>query len=142
MISDIQAARILGLVSIGLGAVELVSGRRTSDALGIDKPGLIETMGGREIATGLMAMGYPDRAWPIWGRVAGDVIDLAVLGIGLGSDNRRRHNAAWAAIGVLGIMLLDVTVAASLTRREQKALSTAKRTHIRRKLGEPLQRAA
>lgn len=138
MISDIQAARLLGLTSLGLGAFQLVYGRDTADALGIDKSGVVESIGGREIATGLMAMGYPDAAWPIWARVAGDVADLAVLGVRLGSGNRRRHNVAWAAIGVLGVALLDITVAASLTKRERRALGTAKRTHIRRKLGTPV----
>lgn len=142
MINDIQTARLLGVVSLGLGAFELATGRRTSHALGIGKPGLVETFGGREIATGLMAMGYPDRAWPIWGRVAGDVMDLAVLGVALGRGNRRRHNAAWAAIFVLGVTLVDVTVAAALTRREQKALATAKRTRIPRKLAAPVAKPA
>lgn len=137
MISDVQSARILGLVSLGLGAVELIGGRTTADALGIEKPRLVEAFGGREVATGLMAMAYPDRAWPIWGRVAGDVADLAVLGVALGNGNRRRHNAAWAAIAVLGITLVDIAVAASLTRREQRALETARRTHVHRSLGAP-----
>ena len=142
MISDIQAARLLGLASLGLGAVELVAGRRTARVLGIEKPEVVASFGGREIFTGLMAMGYPDRAWPIWARVAGDVMDLAVLAVALGSGNRRRHNAAWAAIGVLGLTLADVAVAVALSRREQKALVTARRTRVPRKLGEPMAKLA
>lgn len=142
MISDIQSSRLLGFASLGLGAFSLFRGRDTADALGIDKPEVVATAGGREIFTGLMAMGYPDRAWPIWARVAGDVMDLAVLGVALGRGNARRHNAAWAAIGVLGLTLVDVAVASSLTRREHKALATAKRTRVRRPLGEPMNKAA
>lgn len=132
MISDIQFARLLGIASLGLGALGLIAGRDTADALGIDKPLVTELVGAREVATGLMAMGYPDRAWPIWGRVAGDVMDLAVLGVALGSGNRKRHNAAWAAIGVLGLAVADVALALSLTRREQRAMTTARRTRITR----------
>ncbi len=140
--NDIQMARILGLLSLGLGAAELGFGRRASRELGIGKPGLVEGFGAREIATGLAVLGYPDRAWPIWGRVAGDVADLALLASALGSGNRRRHNAAWAAIGVLGVTLVDIAVAVALTRRDRKALSTASRTHVRRKLGAPMPKAA
>ena len=140
--NDIQTARLLGLFSLGLGVFELAMGRTASRELGVEKPELVEAFGAREIATGLMALGYPDRAWPIWGRVAGDVADLALLASALGSGNRQRHNAAWAAIGVLAVTLADIGVALSLSRREQKALATARRTHIRRKLGEPLSKAA
>ena len=139
--NEIQMARLLGLLSLGLGAAELASGRRMARQLGVTKPELIEGFGAREIGNGLAAMAYPDYAWPIWGRVAGDAMDLALLAGALGSGNRRRHNAAWAAIGVLGITLIDIAVATMLTRREFKAQGTAKRTHIRRKLGAPLPKA-
>lgn len=136
--NDIQLARLLGFVSLGLGAAELAAGRRISDALGIDKCGFVEGFGAREIGTGLAALGYPDRAWPIWGRVAGDAMDLALLASALGRHDHRGRNAAWAAMAVLGITLLDVAVAIALTRREAKARATARRTHVRRKPGEPL----
>lgn len=140
--NDIQMARVLGLLSLGLGATEIAMPRCLSRELGVEKPHLVEAFGAREVVTGLLALTFPDRAWPIWGRVAGDVLDLAVLTATLGSGNRRRHNAAWAALGVLGVTLADVAVALALTRREQKALATARRTHRRRKLGTPLPKAA
>ncbi len=140
--NDIQMARILGLLSLGLGATEIAMPRCASSSLGIGKPHLVEAFGGREILAGALALAYPDRAWPIWGRVAGDVADLALLASALGSSNRRRHNAAWAALGVLGITLVDVAVAVALSKREGKALATARRTHIRRKLGQPLPKTA
>jgi hypothetical protein len=140
--NDIQMARVLGLLSLGLGAAELAMPRCVSHELGLEKPHVVEAFGGREILNGLLALGYPDRAWPIWARVGGDVLDLAVLAVALGSGNRRRHNAAWAALGVLGVTLADVAVAVALTRREQKALATARRTHIRRKPGTPLPKTA
>src|SRR3954453_7120590 len=115
--NDIQMARVLALLSFKLGALELLFGRRIASELGLGKHELIAAFGAREIATGMMAMGHPDSALPIWGRVAGDVMDLALLASALGSSNRRRHNAAWAAIGVLGITLIDVAVATMLTKR-------------------------
>jgi hypothetical protein len=140
--NDIQMARVLGLLSLGLGAAEIALPRCVSHELGLEKPHVVEAFGGREILNGLLALGYPDRAWPIWARVGGDVLDLAVLAVALGSGNRRRHNAAWAALGVLGVTLADIAVAVALTRREQKALATARRTRIRRKPGTELPKTA
>jgi len=144
MINDIQMARLLGLVSIGLGTTELVCGRRISRELGIGigKHEVVDAFGLREIGTGLFALTHPDSSLPVWGRVAGDVMDLALLASALGSNNRRRHNAAWAAIGVLGITLIDVAVATMLTRRAQKALATGKRTRVKRPLGTPMPKTA
>jgi len=140
--NDIQMARVLALLSFKLGGLELMFGRRIARELGLGKHELVDAFGLREIATGAMAMGYPDSALPIWGRVAGDVMDLALLASALGSSNRRRHRAAWAAIAVLGITLVDVAVALSLTKREQKAVTTGQRTRVRRPLGAPMPKAA
>ena len=140
--NDIQMARLLGLLSLGLGATKIAMPRCVASQVGVGKPHLVEAFGAREIGAGLLALTYPDRAWPIWGRVAGDVADLALLASALGSSNRRRHNAAWAALGVLGITLVDIAVAVALTKRGRKAIATARRTHIRRKPGEPVPKTA
>jgi hypothetical protein len=140
--NDIQMARLLGLVSLGLGAAELAAGRRISRELGIGKPAVVDAFGAREIGTGLMVMAHPDSSLPMWGRVAGDVMDMALLASALGSNNRRRHNAAWAALGVLGVTLVDVAVAVMLTKRERRALTTGQRTRIRRPLGTPMPKSA
>ena len=140
--NDIQMARLLGLVSIGLGAAELLAGRQISRGLGLGKHQVVDAFGVREIGTGLFTLTHPDSPLPIWGRVAGDVMDLALLASALGSGNRRRHNAAWAAIGVLGISLIDAAVATMLTRRTQRALATGQRTRVRRPLGTPMPKTA
>ncbi len=140
--NDVQLARLLGLASLGLGAAEIGAGRWIARELGVQKPQLIEAFGAREVGNGMMALMYPDRAWPIWGRVAGDVMDLALLASALGSRNRRRHNAAWSAIFVLAVTLTDVACATMLTQRGTKALQTARRTHVKRKLGTPMPKSA
>jgi hypothetical protein len=136
--NDIQLARLLGLVSLKLGVVELFCGRWLSRQLGIDKPELVDAFGAREVANGLAVMAHPDKALPLWGRVAGDVMDLALLSTALGSGNRRRQNAAWAMLGVIGVTVLDVAVATMLTRRQQKARATAYRTRLNKPLGAPV----
>lgn len=129
--NDIQLSKILGLFSLGLGALELVASRRIAAALGVGSPGLIKTLGVREIAAGIMVLNKPDTAMPVWSRVAGDALDVAVLATGLDHGNPQRGGAAAAMAFVLATTVLDVAVAASLNQREQIALQTARRTRVR-----------
>ena len=130
--NDIQLAKILGLFSLGLGAFELLASRRIAESLGVGTPTLVKAFGAREIAAGLMVLNAPDQAMPVWGRVAGDALDVAVLATGLGSDNRQRGGAVGAMLFVLVAAAVDVAVATSLNRREQTALQTGRRTRVRR----------
>ncbi len=130
--NDIQLSKFLGWFSLGLGALEMFASRRIAHTLGLDSPRLIQAFGAREVVAGLMVLGQPDASTPVWGRVAGDAMDVAVLATGLGSDNPKRHGAAWAMLFVLGATALDIAVAASLTRREGQALATARRTRVAR----------
>lgn len=132
--NDIQLSKSLGLFSLGLGALELLASRRIAAALGVGSPGLVKAFGAREIAAGLMVLNKPDMAMPVWGRVAGDAMDAAVLATGLGPGNRQRGGAVAALAFVLAAAALDVAVAASLARRDQTALQTARRTRVQRKL--------
>ena len=68
----------------------------------------------------------------VWGRVAGDAMDAAVLARGLGSGNSQRGGAVGAMLFVLATTTLDVAVAASLNQRQQTALQTGRRTRVRR----------
>ena len=129
--NDIQLSKFLGWFSLGLGAFELLASRRISRALGVGSSGLVQAFGAREVAAGLMVLGKPDTAMPVWGRVVGDAMDAAVLATGLGGNNRQRHGAAWAMLFVLGAAALDVAVASSLTRRDHQALQTARRTRLK-----------
>lgn len=128
--NDIQLARFLGWFSLGLGVFELAAGRRIAAALGVGNAALVRGFGAREVAAGLMVLGQPDSAGPVWNRVAGDAMDAAVLAAGLGSGNRQRHSAAWAMLFVLSAAVLDVGVATALTRRGQRAHGTARRTRV------------
>ena len=129
--NEIQLSKFLGWFSLGLGALELLASRRIAMMLGVASPGLVQAFGAREIAAGLMVLNKPDTAMPVWRRVAGDAMDAAVLTTGLGYGNRQRSKAAATLVFVLGATALDVAVAAALSRREQKALSTARRTRVR-----------
>lgn len=131
--NDVQTAKFLGWFSVGLGAAELVLGRRMNRALGLGQsPALVRAFGAREVAAGAMVLMYPDMAAPIWLRVAGDALDLAVLARALTTRNRRRQATLVSTLAVLGVTALDVVTAASLSQRHSRALATARRTQVQR----------
>ncbi len=132
--NDVQLSKLLGLFSLGLGALELLASRRIAAGLGVGSPALIKAFGAREIAAGLMVLNKPDTAMPVWGRVAGDAMDAAVLVTGLGSGNRQRGGALAALAFVLAATALDVAVAGALSRRDDTALQTARRTRVQKPL--------
>lgn len=129
--NDIQLSKILGWFSLGLGTLELLTSRRIATMLNVASPRLVRAFGFREVAAGLMILNKPDTAMPVWGRVVGDVMDAAMLAPGLGYGNRQRGRAAAAMLFVLSAAALDVAVATALSRGEQKALHTARRTRVR-----------
>ncbi len=108
-----QLARGLGWFSIGLGLVEVLGARRLGRALGLEhRSGLLRIFGIREIVTGIGILAAPRARrviapW-IWGRVAGDALDLLVLGSRLRGDNPRRRAAAFATANVAAVSALDV----------------------------------
>ncbi len=107
-------ARGLGWFSIGLGMAELVAphwlGRQTG--LG-QRTTLLRVMGLREIASGLAVLARPRSPWPLWGRFAGDLLDLAVLINGYRSSSQRERVAVSIAM-VAGVTLLDAMTARQL----------------------------
>src|SRR5947208_5187251 len=90
-------ARGLGWFSIGLGLAEMLAPRMLSEQLGMEgKEPLLRFYGAREMAAGVgILMSDNPGPW-IWGRVAGDALDLATLAAGLEEKNPRKSNVAIA----------------------------------------------
>jgi hypothetical protein len=112
-----RVARGLGWFSIGLGLTEIIAPGRLAKALGLDgHERLVQAYGAREIASGVGALSV-DPAPAIWSRVGGDLLDLGTLAVGLrNGDEAQRRNAGMAIAAVVGITLVDLLTAASLTR--------------------------
>jgi hypothetical protein len=73
-------------------------------------------MGAREIAQGLGILIRPrPTAW-LWSRVAGDVLDLSLLGLTAAKNPGRRGRTAFAAANVLGVAAPDVFESLHLAR--------------------------
>jgi uncharacterized membrane protein len=72
-------------------------------------------MGLREIGHGIGILGQERPAGAVWSRVAGDILDLALLSTQLDSDNPKREKALAATFSVLGVAALDLFTARALS---------------------------
>jgi uncharacterized membrane protein len=117
-----RLAQVLGWFSIGLGTAQLLAPRRVSRLIGASEyPFLMRLLGLRELASGIGMLTQHRRTPWAGARVAGDVMDLALLGTAMRRDGLRRNRLAAATAAVAGVTALDVAVTASLARRESGA---------------------
>ncbi|MGY1726725.1 hypothetical protein ACI79J_07115 [Geodermatophilus sp. SYSU D01062] len=115
-----RTARLLGLASLGLGTSMLASPAAVARFAGVDDSPValpvVTAVGARELAhaAGLLA-GRPGWAWT---RVAGDAVDLAVMGVALqnrrGERERRLRNVV---VGASVLAALDLLTALRSRRR-------------------------
>jgi uncharacterized membrane protein len=117
-----QLAKALGWFSIGLGLAQLIAPRRVSRAIGApERPNVMRALGAREIASGVGILSQRRPATWLWGRVVGDVMDLAMLGAAARS-NRMPNRLGWATAAVAGIAVLDLLSSIDNTQRKQMGL--------------------
>ena len=116
-------ARGLGVFSIALGLFEVVAARSLTRALGMQgNETLVRLYGLREIAKGVGILASNDPMPWMWGRVAGDALDLATLATGLEGDNPKRDNVMLALASVAGVTALDIYCAQTLSRESPTPL--------------------
>ena len=114
-----RMARALGWFSIGLGLSEIAAPEKVGEAAGLGHHSdLLRWFGVRELATGIGILARRRRAPWLWARVAGDLLDLAVLGTGLKGSAEQRHRATMAGAAVLGVTLLDVITSRRLSHQQ------------------------
>ena len=65
-------------------------------------------MGLREIGHGIAILSQEQPARAVWSRVAGDMLDLALLGTQLDSNNPEREKTLAATMSVLGVAAVDL----------------------------------
>lgn len=108
-------AQGLGWFSIGLGLAELLAPRDVARFLGMEEHSeLIRAYGAREMVAGVGILAQDDPTPWLWGRVAGDVLDLGTLAMGLRQSNPQRGNVGLAIAAVAGVTALDVLCAQTL----------------------------
>jgi hypothetical protein len=113
-------AQGLGWFSIGLGLAELAAPGHLARLLGMEeRTELIRAYGAREIMTGIGILSQQDPAPWVWGRVAGDAVDLATLAPGLRADNPAQRNVIVGVAAVAGVTVLDAVCAQRLSRQRR-----------------------
>ena len=110
----------LGWFSIGLGLTEICATRSLARLIGLPERdstfSTLRALGVREVGHGVAILAQPDSAARVWARVAGDALDLSVLGAAM-ADEEADGTRVSAAIGaVLGTAALDVMCAQELSR--------------------------
>jgi uncharacterized membrane protein len=115
-----RRAKGLGWFSIGLGLAQIAAPRTVARFIGVnDDDETRNTMfavGLREITSGLGILSRPRPAGWVWGRVGGDLMDLALLGRAMRADDSDRNRVAAATAAVVGVTLLDVMTGQKLSK--------------------------
>src|SRR3954469_16849380 len=117
-----QVANGLGWFSIGLGLAELLAPGMMSSVVGARRRHgpLMRFLGLREIGAGILILSGA-RAAGCWSRVAGDLMDLSLLGADLGAPGTDKGRAIGSTAAVVGVTVLDALTALELTRSQSGA---------------------
>ncbi len=119
-------ADLLGYFSLGLGLAELLAPDAMSRLIGVRNPDAtnhktMRAMGLREIAAGIGILSSEQPAKAVWARVAGDAIDIALLGKTLANSDNHRGRTLFATANVLAVTALDVATARQLSEQPRTA---------------------
>jgi len=114
-------ADFLGVFSLGLGLAQVIAPAGMSKLCGIkDAEGnarLMRALGAREISNGIAILSRQQPEKALWSRVAGDALDLALLGKAMANPENSRGRALFATANVLAVTALDVMAARTLSRQ-------------------------
>jgi uncharacterized membrane protein len=129
-------ARTLGWFSVALGLAEVAAPRRLARLIGVaERPErllLLRALGLRELTSGAgILTGKRPAPW-LWSRVAGDAVDLGLLGraMRLPDADAPRLTAATAAVG--GVAALDVFCSTRAHRDVENGMEVRKFITINR----------
>jgi uncharacterized membrane protein len=119
-------ARALVWVSLGLGLAEVLAPKRVQKLVGIKRGNhstLIRLAGVREIGHALLLLIQSRPLTGIWSRIAGDAMDLGLLGAAYTMPRVQKNRVSAATVSIVGITALDALTAAQLTRKRNKVES-------------------
>jgi uncharacterized membrane protein len=120
MLSGDRLAQALGWFSVGLGLAAVTAPRRMSRMIGLgDHNLLLRIIGLRELASGVGILTQRQPTGWLWSRVAGDIMDLALLRRGFENPKARLLPLSAATAAVAGVTALDVRCSIESNRYEQ-----------------------
>jgi uncharacterized membrane protein len=129
----VRRALGLGWFSVALGVTEILAPRVVAAIAGARiRPQTMSTirlLGLRELASGIgiLSKTRPD-VW-LWARVAGDAMDLALLGKTLASPKTEQSRTITSIVSVLGVTALDLQSAIECSR-EQRGITEPEGIHV------------
>jgi len=123
-----RRALALGWFSIGLGLAELVAPRQVARLIGADEDDAITRAmlmgtGVRELACGVGLLSKSRPATWAWARVAGDVMDIALLGYVWNANRVPREQMLAVGSTVLGATWADAQTAVQLQQAHVEPLA-------------------
>lgn len=131
-----RRAVALGWFSLGLGVAQIIAPAGIARLIGVNDTGrnraLLRALGVREITCGLGLLSNPRASGWAWARVAGDLMDVALLGSALGAGKTAASKTVAAAAGVLAISAADAQTARDLDG-PRRASATKRRGAVVRK---------
>ena len=120
--NDDRLANGLGMFSLGLGLAEVTAPGALAKFIGVNDDekarNILRTYGAREIGTGLGILAQKRPAGWMWGRVGGDMLDIATLAAAMSRPEADRAKIGRAIAMVLGVTALDVYCAQNLTAKD------------------------
>ena len=124
--ADAVNAEKLGWLSLGLGLAALLAPRAVGRTTGLgENDALLRFIGARELTSGLGLLTRERKSPWLWSRVAGDVMDLAVIATALRPANPGRYRALTTAAVVAAVAAADL---AASVRDERAGVSGMTRT--------------
>jgi uncharacterized membrane protein len=119
-----RLARGLGWLSLALGAGALYAPRTIARLAGVrEHSALIRAIGVRELASGIGILSERRPSGWVKSRVAGDTMDLTLLGLGLRGDNPHRGRTIGAVAFVAGVMALDMLAGRQLSKGRPRTIA-------------------
>jgi uncharacterized membrane protein len=122
-----STADFLGYFSLGLGLAEFLAPKVMNRVIGVKHPdrtsvNTMRAMGLREIGHGvaILTNQHPEKA--VWSRVAGDVVDLALLGKTWANSENDRGRTLFATFNVLAVAAVDLMTARQLSQQPRTAV--------------------
>ena len=111
-------AASLGWFSIGLGLAEIFAPRELARLIGVrNRPAVFWALGAREVLSGIGILAQRRPTGWLWSRVAGDVMDLSLLGVAFTERHSDKERVEGAAAAVAGVMVADVICALQHSRQ-------------------------
>ena len=124
----------LGWFSVGLGLAEIGAPGRVAELVGMRSDRAtrrkLRLYGLRGLASGVGILSQSKSAGSLWGRVAGDMMDLASLGTTMRANHTNPRRAAAATAAVLGVTALDVLCATKSSRNGVQSGLNPEHVHI------------